>query len=111
MDQLSVNEKIGPNYMLLELTGSMNAYTIGDFQEKVYKYIVDSNVVLDLSEVDSIDSQAMGTLLAAYNDGETYGFKLFFMNPSESAKHAIDKTGFTDDFYIIHSVTEVSDEH
>ncbi len=111
MDQLSINEKFGPNYILMELTGSMNSYTISEFQEKIYKYISDSNVVLDLALVDSIDSKAMGILLATYNDGEEFGYKLFFMNPSENAKKAIDKTGFTDDFYIIHSVTEVSDEH
>ena len=110
MDQLSINEKYGPNYILMELTGSMNAYTISEFQEKIYKYIVDSNVVLDLSLVESIDSQAMGVLMATFNDGEEYGYKLFFMNPSENAKKTIEKTGFIESFYVIHSVTEVSDE-
>lgn len=111
MDQLAIVEKIGPNYMLLELKGAMNGYTITEFQEKLYKYILDSNVVLDLSMVDSIDYQALGVILSAFNDGENYGFKLFFMNPSENAKKVFDKTGFNDMFYIIHSVTEVSDEH
>ena len=110
MDQLSMSEKIGPNYMLLELSGAVNAYTMSEFQERLYQYIIDSNIVLDLSLVTSIDTSAMGVLMAAFNDSIDFDTKLFFMNPSEAARKAIDKTGFTDTFLIIHSVTEVSDD-
>lgn len=109
MDQLAINEKIGPNYMLLELSGIINGYTMSEFTEKTYRFIIDTNVVLDLNLVSGIDSAAMGVIMAAHNDGEKNGTKLFLMNPSEKARHALDKTGFTDTFNIIHSVTEVSD--
>ncbi len=109
MDQLTIYEKIGPNYMLLELTGAINAYTLGDFQEKVYRYILDSNVVLDMSKVVSVDSSGVGVILAGYNDGLESSTKLFIMNPSESSRHALERTGFLDCFDIIHAVTEVSD--
>ena len=109
MVQLTINEKIGANYLLLELSGSVNAYTIAEFQEKVYGYIADSNVVLDMSQVLSIDSSGVGVLLAGFNDGVKFGNKLFIMNPSEAARHALERTGFLDWFSIIHAVTEVSD--
>ncbi len=109
MDQLTIYEKIGPNYMLLELTGAINSYTLGDFQEKVYRYIVDSNVVLDMSKIDSIDSSGVGVILAGYNDGLENKTRLLIMNPSESSRHALERTGFLDCFEIIHAVTEVSD--
>lgn len=109
MDQLTIYEKIGPNYMLLELSGAINAYTLGDFQEKVYRYIVDSNVVLDMSKVISVDSSGVGIILAGYNDGQENGNKLFIMNPSEAARHALERTGFLDVFDVIHAITEVSD--
>lgn len=107
MDQLTLNEKNGANYVLLELSGSINAYTITEFQEKVYNYIQTNNVVLDLSQVLSIDSAGLGVIMAGFNDGMKSGKKLFFMNPSEGAKKAIDATGFSDTFNFIHSVTEV----
>ena len=37
MDQLALKEKIGVNYMLLELTGSLNSYTITELQEKLFE--------------------------------------------------------------------------
>ena len=43
MNQLSLTEKIGPNYVLLELVGDVNSYTISELQEKIYRYIIDTN--------------------------------------------------------------------
>ncbi len=108
MDQLTLHEKIGANYVLLELSGSLNAYTLTELQEKMNVYIMDSNVVLDMSLLTSIDSAGVGTILAGHNDGEEFGFKLFIMNPSDVARHALERTGFFELFHIIHSVTEVS---
>ena len=109
MVQLTITEKVGANYKLLELTGAINAYTIAEFQEKVYSYILESNIVLDMSQVISIDSAGVGVILAGYNDGEENGTQLFIMNPSDAAHYALTRTGFWNTFYIIHSVTEVSD--
>lgn len=107
MDQLTLNDKMGANYALLEISGAINAYTISEFEEKIYGYIKTTNVVLDLSSVTGIDSSGLGVIMAGFNDGERYHTKLYIMNPSDAAKFAIDKTGFTDTFNFIHSVTEV----
>ncbi len=108
MDQLTVKEKTGANYMLVELSGEMNSYTITELQEKVYDYIERTNVVLDLEHVTQMDSSGVGLILAGHNDGEEYKTKLFVMNPSDAARHSLDRTGFIDLLHIIHSVTEVS---
>ncbi|MCH5295045.1 MAG: STAS domain-containing protein [Treponema sp.] len=108
MDNLTIREKVGANYMLLELSGAVNAYTVAELQQKVYSYIIDSNVVLDLSLVTQIDSSGIGVVLAGHNDGEDNGTKLFIMNPSDEARHSLSRTGFWDTFYVIHSVTEVA---
>ncbi|MGN0729715.1 STAS domain-containing protein [Treponema sp.] len=110
MDQLALKEKIGVNYMLLELTGSLNSYTISELQTKLFTYIVDANVVLDASQVVQVDSSGLGLILAGHNDAEASGTKLFVMNPSSAIKQALERTGFFDMFHIIHSVTEVSDD-
>ena len=109
MDQLTLREKVGVNYMLLELSGTLNANTCAEVQQKVYDYIVDSNVVLDMEQVMQIDSAGVGIIIAGHNDGEEFGTRLFVMNPSESTRIALNKTGFFDLFHIIHSVTEVAD--
>lgn len=107
MDSLTIQEKKGANYVLLELSGVISSYTFSEFRAKVYSYIQNNNVVLDLSEVMGIDSSGMGVIMGAYNDGEETGNSLYLMRPSSAAEKAIDATGFTDVFNIINSVTEV----
>ena len=45
--------------------------------------------------------------MATFNDGIECGRVFYIMNPSVEALNAINSTGFTDTFNIIHSVTEV----
>ena len=108
MEQLTLTEKNGANYILLELAGSVNSYTSAEFQNKVYDYIQKTNVVLDMTEVESIDSTGVGIIMAGFNDGLESGKKLYLLNPSPAVREAIDATGFTDTFYFIHAVTEVA---
>jgi anti-anti-sigma regulatory factor len=52
----------------------------------------------------------VGAVIAGHNDGEENSTRLFILNPSESVKRSLDRTGFMDKFNVIHSVTEVSDD-
>ena len=108
MEQLTLTEKNGANYILLELVGTVDSYTSAEFQSKVYEYIKTTNVVLDMSQVDSIDSTGMGIIMAGFNDGLDNGKKLYILSPSSAVREAVDDTGFADTFYIIHAVTEVA---
>ena len=108
MDQLILTEKTGANYILLELIGTIDSYTSAEFQNKVYSYIQTTNVVLDMSQVDGIESTGMGIIMAGFNDGLDSGKKLYILSPSPAVREAIDDTGFSDTFYFIHSVTEVA---
>ncbi len=107
MDTLSMTEKRGPNYILFEPSGVISSYTFSDFRSKVYDGIKSNNVVIDLANVTGIDSSGIGVLMGAFNDGEESGFSLYLMRPSGIVYQALDGTGFTDTFKIIHSVTEV----
>lgn len=107
MDTMRINEKRGANYMLLELSGVINSFTYAEFKTKAYSYIRENNLVLDLSEVTDMDSSGLGVIMGAFNDGEETGYTLYLMRPSSAAYKALDSTGFTDMFNIIHSVTEV----
>ncbi|MCK9169696.1 MAG: STAS domain-containing protein [Treponema sp.] len=108
MEQLTITEKSGANYFLFELDGALNAYTLAEFQQKVYGAIQKNNVVVDLSKVVELDSSGVGVLMAAFNDGEDLSHKLYLMALSNESEKAIDQTGFTHELNIINSVTEVA---
>lgn len=107
MEQLAIVEKRGANYILFELTGSVNSYNIDELQKRVFEEIKTNNVVLDLSQIVDIDSTGMGMLFAAFNDSLESGKKLYLMNMSFSAMNTVKETGFLEAFNVIQSVTEV----
>lgn len=108
MEQLTIIEKDGANYHLYELQGALNAYTIGEFQNTLYAAVLENNIVLDMSELIELDNSGIGFLMAAFNDSEESGHKLYFMSISNEADKAITSTGFKTLFHFINSVTEVS---
>ena len=108
MEQLSITEKEGANYHLYELQGSLNAYTLGEFQSTLYDAIQKNNIVLDMSKLVELDPAGIGFLMAAFNDSEDVGNKLYFMSMSSESEKAIAATGFKSLFNIINSVTEVN---
>ena len=107
MEQLSITEKQGANYVLFEISGVMNTYTITELAEKLDETIKKSNVVVDLERVEEIDSVGVGLIMATFNDGEDCGHKFYIMNPSNISRTSLEETGFYDVFEIIHAVTEV----
>ena len=107
MEQLSIVEKDGANYHLYELEGALNAYTLGEFQDTLYDAVQKNNIVLDMSRLIELDASGIGLLMAAFNDSEEAGHKLYFMTMSNEADKAIAATGFKYVFNLINSVTEV----
>lgn len=107
MENLTITEKTSDNFILLSIAGAINSYTYHEFETKIYGLIKDHTIVLDLSRVTNLSSSGLGILMAASDDGEETGHKIYILNPSEVVKLAIDSTGFTEVFPIIHSLNEV----
>lgn len=107
MEILRIQEKKGANYCLLELVGVIDSYNFTDLQRKAFNSIKDTNLVLDMAEIISMDSSGISVVLGSFNIGEEYGHKLYLMRPSAGAKKALESTGFMDSFSIIQTVTEV----
>ncbi len=107
MEQLAIVEKEGANYHLYELEGALNAYTLGEFEQTLYDAVQKYNIVLDMSRLIELDPAGIGVLMAAFNDSEEVGHKLYFMSLSNEAERAISATGFKYLFNLINSVTEV----
>jgi len=108
MEQLTITSKEGTDYILYELSGTFDAYTAVNVQNKIYDSIKHQNVVLDLANVTSLDSAAMGLIMAAHNDGEEYGTKLYLLSISNEVDRQLLTTGFKEEFNLISSVTEVA---
>ena len=107
MEQLNVIEKEGANYKQYTLQGALNAYTLGEFSEKLYNDAVKVNVVLDMSDLIELDMSGIGCLMAAFSYAEDAGKKIYFLNMSNESQQAINATGFKYLFNMINSVTEV----
>lgn len=107
MEQLSIIEKDGANYHVYELEGALNAYTIGEFQTTLFDAVQKKNIVLDMSKLIELDPSGIGILMAAFNDSEEIGNKLYFMSISNEVDKALTATGFKSLFNMINSVTEV----
>ena len=108
MEQLTIIEKDGANYHLYELECSLNAYTLGEFQNTLYEAVHKNNIVLDMSKLVELDPTGVGFLMAAFNESEDVGNRLYFMSMSSESEKAISATGFKSLFNIINSVTEVA---
>ena len=108
MEQLTITKKNGADYILFELSGDFNAYTCPNITGKLYDAIAKGNVVLDLSNVISLDYAGLGVIMAAHNDAEENHTKLYLLSISNECDKLILNSGFKDLFKIINSVTEVA---
>ncbi len=107
MENLIITEKKTDSYLLMTVEGTINLYTYSEFEEKIYSSIQDTDVILDLSKITNMSSSGLGVLMSAFDDMEETGHGVFILNPSKVVKMAIDSTGFSDMFKIIHSVDEI----
>lgn len=107
MENVTITETMHSTFVLLEVVGAINSYTYKEFESKIYGYIKKTNIVLELSRVRNLSSSGLGILMAAFDDGEETGHKIYFLNPSDIVKLAIDSTGFSEAFNIIQSINEV----
>ena len=73
---------------------------------KINEGITD-NIVLDMSKLVELDPSGIGVLMAAFNDSEDIGKKLYFMSISNEAEKAIAATGFKSLFNISTPVNPV----
>lgn len=107
MDHLNITERKGETYVRLEISGTVNSYTYNEFQQRIFGLVKSSDVVLDMSRVTNLSSSGLGVLMAAVEDGQESGHRLYLLNPSEIVRLAIESTGFSELFTIIHGISEI----
>ncbi|NLJ47469.1 MAG: STAS domain-containing protein [Treponema sp.] len=104
MNQLNVEEAREGGLGILKISGPVNSYTFTEFQEKIFRAVRRSDVVVDMENVTTLSSAGLGVLMAAMEDAEGAGKKLWILKPSEIVRLAIESTGFSDRFPVIQSL-------
>lgn len=107
MTQLDIEERREEGLTVLSVSGPVNSYTYGDFQEKLGKALSRGDVVVDLEKVSTLSSAGIGVLMASLDDAEAEGKRLRLLKPSEIVLLALDSTGFAERFPIIKSLKEL----
>ncbi len=107
MTGISIQVSERGHYTVLTISGPINSYTFSELQEKVLKFAGKKDLAIDLSGVSSMTSAGIGVMLAAVEDAESTGKKIFIVSPSEVSRLAIESTGFLETFPIISSLKDL----
>ncbi len=72
------NRDVKENYQLFRLTGLLDAFSEPDFRKVISKCLDDgpTNIILDLSAIDFIDSSGLGVLVQMAKKTQGLGGKL-----------------------------------
>ncbi|HOX12681.1 MAG TPA: STAS domain-containing protein [Spirochaetia bacterium] len=108
MNQLTVEEIRETGRTILQIAGPVNSYTFTDFQEKIFKAVRRSDIVVDMEKVTTLSSAGLGVLMAAMEDAEGAGRKIWILRPSEIVRLAIESTGFSDRFPVAQSMKDLA---
>ncbi|HOX32966.1 MAG TPA: STAS domain-containing protein [Spirochaetales bacterium] len=103
MTQLDIDVRREGGADLILVSGPVNSYTFSEFQEKVYKSVLSSDTIVDMSKVSTLSSAGIGVLMAALDEAEAAGHRLAICRPSEIVSLALESTGFQERFPVIAS--------
>mgnify|MGYP001366551510 CR=1 FL=1 len=106
MTQLDIQVRREGGKDCIAIAGSVNSYTYAEFQEKIYKSVLSSDTVIDMSKVTMLSSAGIGVLMAAIDEAESAGHRFAICKPSEIVALAFESTGFADRFPVIESAKD-----
>ncbi|HUX38043.1 MAG TPA: STAS domain-containing protein [Rectinemataceae bacterium] len=107
MTQLDISERQDESRVILLVSGPINSYTFSEFQQKLDRATAKGEVVIDMEKVTTLSSAGIGVIMAALDDAEAAGKKLFILKPSEIARLAFESTGFMERFPVFQNLKEL----
>ena len=108
MTQLDISERLDGGRVVLVVSGPVNSYTFGEFQQRLERAMAKGQVVIEMEKVTTLSSAGIGVIMAALDDAEAAGKKLFILRPSEIARLALESTGFMERFPIIQNLKDLA---
>ena len=88
--------KIKNESLIVKISGDLDLVIAKDFRETVDKILVDrplKNLILDLSEVNFIDSSGLGAILGRYKLIQQQGGKMSIWGAKPSVHRILDLSG------------------
>ncbi len=94
--------------VILYLKGRLDALSAQDLKNIVKKSVNSNNrfFIIDLSEIDFIDSSGLGSLISSLRFVTRVGGDIFISNPNKSIKYILDITRLTKVFNIFNSIQD-----
>lgn len=82
--------------LIVKLTGEIDHHSIKDIREEIDSMIIDTkpqNLLLDLSDIDFMDSSGLGLVLGRLRRMNEVCGKLFILNPSRRIEQMLQMAG------------------
>ena len=105
---LEIRESVREDVVILQLKGRVTASETGALREKVDQEIAAGhyNVILDLTQVDFVDSTGLGGMVICYTSLKRHNGALKLVNPN---KRNIELLALTKLYTVFEVFTEVTD--
>ena len=92
---LGIKEQFRDNWVILQINGEIDMATGPELRQRIVQYVQEGHVhiVIDLTEVDFIDSTGLGVLIGGLKRTRSHGGDLQCIGLSESLKEMFKLTG------------------
>ena len=92
---LGIKEPFRDNWVILQINGEIDMATGPELRQRIVQYVQEGHVhiVIDLTEVDFIDSTGLGVLIGGLKRTRSHGGDLQCIGLSESLKEMFKLTG------------------
>ncbi len=92
---LGIKEQFRDNWVILQINGEIDMATGPELRQRIVQYVQEGHVhiVIDLTDVDFIDSTGLGVLIGGLKRTRSHGGDLQCIGLSESLKEMFKLTG------------------
>ena len=107
---MDISTNIRGNYLLVRLKGDFDMHTAPDFKEKVISKMEENDLkqlVLNLNQVNFIDSTGLGAILGRYRNLTDKGGKLILVGLNSQVKRILKLSGVLELMPVYESEKEV----
>lgn len=101
-------DRISDTLAVMRLTGEIDLYTSPRVRSAMLEYLDAgcTSLIVDLSEVDYLDSSGLGTLVAGLKRSKEHGGQVYLVSPKPRIARVLEVTGLNDVFSVLDSVDE-----
>lgn len=105
-------QSIDDNFLLMEVVGEMDIYTSPSLRSEIFQRIRSGNhkILLDLSELEYLDSTGLGALTECLRRLQDCGGDLRLLSPTSAFLRLLNLTELSDSFIVYQNIQEAQGE-